>query len=118
MKLTRIVTFGAVSLALLSAQAIAQEMPDFAKKAGCTACHAVDKKVVGPAWAWVAFRYKGNPDAKKIILEQIEKGGKGKWTAYTGGVPMPPYGPRTDAATREKLADFILGLKPVEPPKK
>jgi cytochrome c len=93
-------------------------MPDIAKKAGCIACHAVDKKVVGPAWAWVAFRYKGNADAKKILKEQMVKGGKGKWTDITGGVPMPPYGPRTDEETRDKLADFILSLEPIEPPKK
>ncbi|MGD8571783.1 MAG: c-type cytochrome [Gammaproteobacteria bacterium] len=110
--------FGAMSLAVVGVQANAQDLPDFAKKAGCAACHAVDKKVVGPAWAWVAHRYKGNPDARKIVKEQMVKGGKGKWTEYTGGVPMPPYGPRTDEATRDKLADFILGLDPIEPPKK
>lgn len=118
MKLTPMVLIGAVSLAFFGAQAGAQDLPEIATKAGCNACHAVDKKVVGPAWAWVAFRYKGNPDAKKIIMAQIVNGGKGKWTEVTGGVPMPPYGPRTDEATREKLADFILGLDPIEPPKK
>lgn len=95
----------------------AQDMPPEAKQSGCTACHAVDKKVVGPAWAWVSYSYKDDPDAKSKVLDQIVNGGKGKWTKVTGGVPMPPYGPRTDEATRDKLADFILGLDPVEPPK-
>lgn len=105
---------------LLSAggSASAQDMPEVAKKAGCTACHAVDKKVVGPAWAWVKHSYKDTPaaEAEEAILNQMVNGGKGKWTEVTGGVPMPPYGPRTDEAQRKELVDFILGLDPVAPP--
>ena len=113
-----IIALGAVVVSMYGINsAFAVDMPETAKKAGCTACHAVDKKVVGPAWAWVADKYKGDKKAgKDAILNQIVKGGKGKWTKYTGGVPMPPYGPRTTEEQRNELADFILGLTPVSPP--
>ena len=97
----------------------AEAMPDAAKKGGCLACHAIDKKVVGPAWAWVADKYKGDKaKGKAAIIHQIVNGGKGLWTKYTGGVPMPPYGPRTTEEQRNELADFILDLTPMAPPDK
>lgn len=121
MRLTHSVIIGsALAIAGLGSSAVlAQGMPEVATKSGCTACHAVDKKVVGPAWAWVAHRYKDQDkaEAKQTLVEQMEKGGKGNWNEYTGGVPMPPYGPRTSAEQRDQLAEFILGLDPVKPPK-
>ena len=83
---------------------------DLAKKSGCLACHSVAAKVVGPAWKDVAAKYKGEATAKAALVEKIAKGGKGNWTAVTGGVPMPPYSPRVADADIAKLADFILGL--------
>ncbi len=84
---------------------------ELAKKSGCLACHAVDKKVVGPAWKDVAAKYKGQADAKATLIEKVKKGGKGNWTDVTGGVPMPPYSPRVADADIEKLVDFVLGLE-------
>lgn len=81
-----------------------------AKKSGCLACHAVDKKVVGPAWKDVAAKYKGNAGAKAELVAKVKKGGKGNWTAVTKGVPMPPYSPRVKDADIEKLVDFVLSL--------
>lgn len=83
---------------------------DLAKKSGCLACHAVDKKVVGPAWQDVSAKYKGDAGAKATLVEKIKKGGKGNWTEVTGGVPMPPYSPRVADADIEKLVDFVLSL--------
>lgn len=85
-------------------------MPAEAKKGGCIACHAVEKKVVGPAWKDVADKYKGQADAKAYLINKIKKGGKGVWTAVTGGAPMPPYSPRVKDENIEKLVDFILAL--------
>ncbi|MDH5692843.1 MAG: c-type cytochrome [Gammaproteobacteria bacterium] len=85
-------------------------MPPLAKKSGCTACHAIDKKVVGPAWADVAKKYKGDGGAKAALVDKVKKGGKGNWTSVTGGVPMPPYSPRVSDADIESLVDFVLGL--------
>lgn len=81
-----------------------------AKKSGCLACHSIEHKVVGPAWQDVSQDEKNMSykDAMDRELHQIINGGKGKWVKVTGGVPMPPYGPRVSEADRQKLADFIV----------
>jgi len=81
-----------------------------AKKSGCLACHSVEKKVVGPAWNDVGAKYKGDGAARDALIAKVKKGGKGNWTAVTGGVPMPPYSPRVADADIETLVDFILAL--------
>ncbi len=76
------------------------------KKNGCFACHQVETKRVGPAWQAVSDKYKGNADTKKMLVEQIKKGGTGKWQM---GV-MPAYSPRVSDAEIDQLADFIISL--------
>jgi len=102
----------AVSLAatagVMSNTASADELA-LAKKSGCMACHAIERKVVGPGWKAVADRYKGKA-AKADLIAKVKKGGKGNWTEVTRGVPMPPYSPRVSDANIEKLVDFILAL--------
>jgi cytochrome c len=112
------------SSAAFASVAMAEEGLDLAKKSGCLACHAVDHKVVGPAWMDVSKKYKGVSEMsatltdgsvvkgppKKVLDEKIHKGGKGNWTAVTHGVPMPPYSPRVSDADIAKLVDFVLGL--------
>ena len=94
----------------MAGAAQAEEGLELAKKSGCLACHSVDNKVVGPAWKDVSAKYKGNAGAKAQLVEKVKKGGKGNWTAVTGGVPMPPYSPRVSDADIEKLVDFVLSL--------
>lgn len=103
----------AIAILAISGQANADL--ELAKKSGCLACHSVDKKVVGPAWAWVADKYKGQADAKAALVGKIKAGGKGNWTEYTMGAPMPPYSPRVPDADIEKMVDFVLALPPVPP---
>lgn len=88
----------------------AADMPPLAKTSGCTACHAMDKKVVGPGWVAIGQRYKGDASAKAALIAKVKKGGKGAWTEVTRGVPMPPYSPRVKDEKIEELVDFILGL--------
>ncbi|MDH5544278.1 MAG: c-type cytochrome [Gammaproteobacteria bacterium] len=95
-------------LALLSGNAMADEA--LAKKSGCFACHAIGKKVVGPAWKDVAGRYKGDAAARDQLIKKVKTGGKGNWTDVTKGVPMPPYSPRVKDEDIATLVDFILGL--------
>ena len=97
-------------LGMVSQGASAADMPPLAKKSGCTACHAIDRKVVGPAWADIAKRYKSDAGAKDMLIGKIKAGGKGNWTEVTRGVPMPPYSPRVSDANIEELTNFILGL--------
>lgn len=81
-----------------------------ARKSGCLACHAIDKKVVGPAWQDVARRYANNADARAQLIEKVSKGGKGNWTEVVGTAAMPPYYPRVSKENIEKLVDFVLSL--------
>ncbi|MEW5757550.1 MAG: c-type cytochrome [Pseudomonadota bacterium] len=105
----KILTLGLGGAALLiSLPVMAQD--DFGamlKKSGCTACHAIDKKVVGPSYNDVAEKYKGDASARAMLIEKVKKGGKGVW----GNVPMPPNSPRVSDADIEKLVDGILALK-------
>jgi cytochrome c len=75
------------------------------EKNGCLACHSVATKVVGPAYQDVAKKYKGQKDAEATVLNNIKKGGSGKW----GPVPMPAQTAVSDADAKT-LAKWILGL--------
>jgi cytochrome c len=92
------------SLTLLAAPAIANE--ELAKKHACTACHAVDKKVVGPAFKEVAAKYKGNAKAEAMLIDKVKKGGVGVW----GQVPMPPNSTVSDKDI-QTLVKWVLSLK-------
>lgn len=76
------------------------------KKNNCTACHAIDKKLVGPAYKEVAKKYAGDAGAAKMLAEKVKKGGKGTW----GPVPMPPN-PQVSDADINAMITYILQLK-------
>jgi cytochrome c len=77
---------------------------DLAKKNNCLACHAVDKKIVGPAYQDVAKKYAGQADAEATLAKNIKAGGSGKW----GPIPMPPQTQLSDAEA-QTLAAWVLG---------
>ena len=103
MKLSMLVF--AASLAGAGA-AQAQDAAALLKKDGCTACHAIDKKVVGPAYNDVAAKYKGDAGAAAKLADKVKKGGSGVW----GPVPMPPNTAVPDADIKTMVA-YILALK-------
>ncbi len=76
------------------------------KKDGCAACHAVDKKIVGPAYNDVAAKYKGDAGAAAKLEAKVKAGGAGVW----GPVPMPPN-PNVPEADIKALVGWILTLK-------
>ena len=90
---------------MAAGSALATDMPEAAKKNNCTACHAIDKKVVGPAFADIAKKYKGDATAKAKLVTKVMKGGSGAW----GAMPMPPN-PKLTEADANMLVDFVLGL--------
>lgn len=90
---------------MLASNAWAVNMPESAKKNGCTSCHAIDKKLMGPAWMDVANKYKGDAKAASYLDQKIAKGGSGVW----GTMPMPANVKVSDA-DRKALVSFILGL--------
>jgi len=76
-----------------------------AKSKNCMACHAIDKKMVGPAYKDVAAKYKGDAKAPAMLAAKIKAGGKGVW----GEIPMPPNNVTPEEAT--KLANWVLAQK-------
>jgi cytochrome c len=80
---------------------------DLAKKNNCLACHAVDKKIVGPAYQDVAKKYAGQADAEANLTKSIKAGGSGKW----GPIPMPPQAQLSDADAKTLAAWVLSGAK-------
>ncbi len=79
---------------------------DLAQKKNCMACHAIDKKVVGPSYQDVAAKYAGQKDAVDKLSQKVVKGGAGTW----GPVPMPANTAVSDAEAKQ-LVTWILSLK-------
>ncbi|HEY9094604.1 MAG TPA: c-type cytochrome [Hydrogenophaga sp.] len=92
------------AMAAISAPAMADEA--LAKSKNCMACHAVDKKQVGPSYKDVAAKYAGNAKAVDMLATKIMKGGSGVW----GAIPMPAN-TQVNEAEAKKLAAWVLGLK-------
>ena len=80
---------------------------DLAKKNNCLACHAVDKKLVGPAYQDVAKKYAGQADAVANLTKSIKAGGSGKW----GPIPMPAQAQLSDADAKALAAWILAGAK-------
>ncbi|HYR35394.1 MAG TPA: c-type cytochrome [Burkholderiales bacterium] len=97
----------ALFLALAAAAALpAHAQEELAKKHNCLACHATDKKLVGPSYKDVAAKYRSDPGAAAKLAEKIKKGGQGVW----GQVPMPPN-PQVPDADVNSLVKWILSQK-------
>ena len=92
------------AMAAISAPAMADEA--LAKSKNCMACHAVDKKLVGPAYKEVAKKYAGDAKAVDMLATKIVKGGSGVW----GAIPMPAN-TQVSEADAKKLAAWVLSMK-------
>lgn len=99
-KIALILALAATSVAPAFANA------DLAQKKSCLACHAVDKKLVGPAYKDIAAKYAGQKDAEAMLATKIQKGGVGAW----GQVPMPAN-PQVSADEAKTLAAWVLTIK-------
>lgn len=96
---------GVVGVVCLGLGAVAPAWADLAlaQKNGCTACHALDKKVLGPGYQEVAAKYGNKPEAVTALVASIKAGGSGKW----GQIPMPAQ-PQLSDADAKTLATWIL----------
>lgn len=92
--------------ALMAASAPSLADQALATAKNCMACHAMDKKLVGPAYKEVAAKYAGQKDAVDKLAAKIIKGGAGVW----GPVPMPANAQVSDAEAK-KLAAWVLSQK-------
>lgn len=77
-----------------------------AKKSNCLSCHAIDKKLIGPAWKDVAVKYRGDTGAEARLMNKVAQGGAGVW----GAMPMPAH-PQLNEAERKTLVKFVLNLQ-------
>jgi len=98
----------AAACTLLGTPAVSAAAADasaLATKYNCQACHAVDKKVVGPSYKEVAAKYAGDAGAAAKLEKKVKAGGAGTW----GQIPMPPNNvPDADLKT---LVQWILATK-------
>jgi cytochrome c len=102
--MNRSVILAAIALAVAALPAAANE--ELAKKNACTACHAVDKKIVGPAFKEVAAKYRNDKGAEATLVKKVKEGGVGVW----GQVPMPPNSTVSDKDI-QALVKWVLSLK-------
>jgi cytochrome c len=94
----------AALIATVAAPAFAS--PELAQKKNCLACHATDKKLIGPSYKDVAAKYAGQKDAVDKLAQKIQKGGSGVW----GAVPMPAN-PQVSEAEAKQLAAWVMTVK-------
>jgi cytochrome c551/c552 len=90
-------------------EALAGERPGvegMLAKYACTACHTVDTKVIGPSFAEVAAKYRGQKDVLQKLAEKVRNGGSGAW----GQIPMPPN-PSLPDKDLHTIIEWILALK-------
>ena len=118
-----------VALAMSAGMAGAREMPPVAQKNNCAVCHAIDHRVVGPAWMEISKRYKdaktyrysvngsAEPDAKEYplvegLMRKISHGGHGNW----GEAPMIANDPgEANQEEIRQMVEYILGLARQKP---
>ena len=90
----------------LLGSAAAQGSEALAQASHCLSCHAMDKKVVGPAFRDVARKYAGDPQAPHRLAAKVIAGGNGAW-----GVVYMPANKHISPAQARILVDWILALK-------
>jgi cytochrome c len=95
-----------VAVAAALGAAPAHASADLAKAKNCTACHAVDKKLIGPAYKDVAAKYASDKDAVAKLSKKVREGGVGVW----GQIPMPAN-PQVSADEATALAKWVLTAK-------
>jgi cytochrome c len=96
----------AAALAMAGTAQADDDGKELLQKSGCTACHSVDKKLVGPAYNDVSAKYKGDAGAAAKLADKVKKGGSGVW----GPVPMPPNAAVKDEDIKKMVA-YVLALK-------
>jgi cytochrome c len=100
-------TAGARTAVATAAPAVAAKAPegaDLVKSAGCTACHGVTNKVVGPAFRDIGAKYAQDTNAVATLVGKVKQGGVGAW----GQIPMPPQ-PQLKDADAQAIVRWIVG---------
>jgi len=101
----------AALVAVVAAAALGHASPahadaELARAKNCMACHAVDKKLIGPSYKDVALKYANDKNAVPLLAKKVRDGGVGVW----GQIPMPAN-PQVSAEEAAKLVNWVLGQK-------
>lgn len=101
------VVLGIFAWFVSASAASAQEMPELARKNECVNCHAINERIVGPAWMDVSKKYQDDPNAEEKLLVRVSKGSSG----FFGLIHMPANDPDGHKqAEMKSLVKFILNL--------
>ena len=76
------------------------------QKATCLSCHNAQNKILGPSFADIAVKYKGNAKAIKTLIKKVKDGGTGVW----GQQPMPAH-PMYKESQIKSMIDAIMKTK-------
>ncbi len=98
-------TAAVIGCSMLTVAAPAFASAELAKQKNCLACHASDKKLVGPAYREVAAKYKADKNAQGLLAKKIREGGVGAW----GQIPMPAN-PQVNEQEAQALAKWVLSM--------
>ena len=98
-------------IAAVLAAALGHSLPaladaELARAKNCMACHAADKKLIGPSYKDVAAKYANDRNATAKLAKKVRDGGVGVW----GQIPMPAN-PQVSADEATKLVNWVLGQK-------
>jgi cytochrome c len=102
----RTVLAAGVILAALGMPAAAHADAQLARAKNCMACHAMDKKLIGPSYKDVAAKYAGDRSAVAKLARKVREGGVGVW----GQIPMPAN-PQVSDEEATRLVNWILVQK-------
>jgi len=102
---TAALAIGAATCSLLGTPAFSADASALAAKYNCQACHAADKKILGPSYKEVAAKYAGDAGAPAKLAKKVKNGGSGVW----GQIPMPPN--NVPDADLKALVAWILASK-------
>jgi cytochrome c len=97
------------SISISAAAFAADDGEALFKSSGCSSCHSVDKKVVGPALKDVAAKYAGDKKAQATLEKKVRSGGSGSFANMP--MPMPATPASVSDANIKSIVTWILGLK-------
>lgn len=90
---------------MLAISGPAMASAELAKQKNCLACHAADKKLVGPAYKDIAAKYKADKNAQTLLVKKVREGGVGVW----GQIPMPAN-PQVNEQEAQALVKWVLSM--------
>ncbi len=90
----------------LTFAASANASAELARSKNCMACHAAEKKLIGPSYKDIAAKYASDKDAVARLSKKVREGGVGVW----GQIPMPAN-PQVSEDEANTLVKWVLSTR-------